>query len=261
MPDGLVIAPRFCGPPGIGNGGYVSGMVAAYQDGPAEVTLRRPAPLGTPLSVACGEAGVRVLDGDALIAEGKPAPARLPDEIPGAVPVEAAREAGASSRLRRRPAEHPFPGCFVCGARGDGLGIMVGRVPGRDLLADAWTPAAEFADAEGQVRPEFVSAALDCPGGFTAFGRPDPDAGDPGNGGPGTGGPGTGGPGTGDRDSLYLLGRFTVRHLGPVLAGEPHAVAAWRQELDRRKLLAGSALFNAAGQPVGIAHAVWIRLR
>jgi hypothetical protein len=240
-PAGLVIAPRFCGPPGIGNGGYVSGMVAAYLDGPAEITLRRPAPLSTPLSVARGEAGVRVLDGDTLIAEGKPAPARLRDEIPGAVAVEAAREAGASSRLRRRPEQHPFPGCFVCGARADGLGIMVGRVPGRDLLADAWTPAAEFADADGQVRPEFVSAALDCPGGFTAFGRPAP-ADDVG-------------------DSLYLLGRFTVRHLGPVLAGEPHAVAAWRLELDRRKLLAGSVLFNAAGRPLGIAYAVWIRLR
>jgi hypothetical protein len=240
---GLVIAPRFCGPPGIGNGGYVSGMVAAYLDGAAEITLRRPAPLGSPLAVARGEAGVRVLDGDTLIAEGKPAPARRPAEIPDAVPVEAAREAGASSRLRRRPDEHPFPGCFVCGARADGLGIMVGRVPGRDLLADAWTPAAEFADADGQVRPEFVSAALDCPGGFTAFGRPDRDN------------------GAADSAALYLLGRFTVRHLGPVIAGVPHAVVGWRLELDRRKLLAGSALFNAAGQPAGIAHAVWIRLR
>jgi hypothetical protein len=243
---GLVIAPRFCGPPGIGNGGYVSGMVAAYLEGPAEVTLRRPASLGTPLTVDRDAAGVRVLDGDALIAEAKAAADRSADllaELPEPVPVEAARGAGASSRLRRRPAEHPFPGCFVCGARADGLGIMVGRVPGRDLLADAWTPAAEFADADGRVRPEFVSAALDCPGGFTAFGRPERDS------------------GAADAGALYLLGRFTVRHLGPVIAGVPHAVVGWRLELDRRKLLAGSALFNADGQPVGIAHAVWIRLR
>ena len=45
MTDSIVIDPRFCGPPGIGNGGYVSAQVAAWADGPVMVTLRRPAPL------------------------------------------------------------------------------------------------------------------------------------------------------------------------------------------------------------------------
>ena len=38
----LVIAPRFCGPPGSGNGGYVCGLIAGRLDGQGEITLRRP---------------------------------------------------------------------------------------------------------------------------------------------------------------------------------------------------------------------------
>jgi hypothetical protein len=49
--DYLVIPSRFCGPPGSGNGGYVCGRIAAYLDGPVTVTLRRPPPLATPMTV------------------------------------------------------------------------------------------------------------------------------------------------------------------------------------------------------------------
>ena len=51
MTNALTIPSRFCGPPGIGNGGYVCGRIAAYVDGPATVTLRRPPPLDTPMAV------------------------------------------------------------------------------------------------------------------------------------------------------------------------------------------------------------------
>src|SRR5207342_3763085 len=51
MTGSLVIAPRFCGPPDCGNGGYVCGLIAAYLDGQAEITLRRPPPLATPMAV------------------------------------------------------------------------------------------------------------------------------------------------------------------------------------------------------------------
>jgi len=47
----LIIPSRFCGPPGSGNGGYVCGRIAAYVDGPATVTLRRPTPLGAPMAI------------------------------------------------------------------------------------------------------------------------------------------------------------------------------------------------------------------
>ena len=50
LPVVPTIDPRFNGPPGSGNGGYTCGLVAGLLGGPAEVTLRLPPPLGTPLA-------------------------------------------------------------------------------------------------------------------------------------------------------------------------------------------------------------------
>lgn len=163
MTETLIIAPRFCGPPGSGHGGYVCGRIAAYLDAPATVTLRRPPPLATAMTVELDHtATVRVLADGTLIAEAvttpdapaRDAPARdapapdlpgpapgLPDPapgLPGSVSMAEARAAGAGSRVRTHPDEHPFPGCFACGpdrAPGDGLRVMVGPVAGRDLSA------------------------------------------------------------------------------------------------------------------------------
>jgi hypothetical protein len=61
MTGSLVIMSRFCGPPDSGNGGYVCGLIAGYLDGPAEVTLRKPPPLETPLNLEPdGDGSVRV---------------------------------------------------------------------------------------------------------------------------------------------------------------------------------------------------------
>lgn len=241
MTDSLVIASSFCGPPDSGNGGYVCGRIAAYLDGPAEITLRRPPPLATPMAVARdGDGSVRVLCGDALIAEANPVAGNRAAEPPGPVSISEARAAGASCRLRAHPEEHPYPTCFVCGtdrAAGDGLHILVGPVAGRNLSAEVWFPDAALAGSDGCVRPEFLWAALDCAGGLGAFGNAAPD-----------------GP-------PYVLGRFSVNQIAPVTTGEPHVVVGWRLAADGRKMTAGSALLTAAGQAVGVAHATWIRLR
>ncbi|HXF21143.1 MAG TPA: hypothetical protein VN597_11845 [Streptosporangiaceae bacterium] len=240
MTGRLLVGPRYCGPPGTGNGGYVSGLIAGFLDGPAEVTLRRPPPLGTPLAVQRdGDQAIRVLDGPTLVAEAARVPDHLAVELPAPVSVQDARRAGRGSRLRTHPDEHPFPRCFVCGPDrepGDGLRIHVGRVAGRELSADAWCPGESLAGPDGQVRAEFLWAALDCPGGIGAFGDGSLD-----------------GP-------PFVLGRFAVRQTGAVRAGEAHAVAGWRVAQDGRKMLAGSALFTAGGQAVAVARATWIRL-
>ena len=57
----LSVDARFCGPPGMANGGYVAGMLARELAGAVEVTLRAPAPLGTELEVREGEDGARTL--------------------------------------------------------------------------------------------------------------------------------------------------------------------------------------------------------
>jgi hypothetical protein len=234
----LVIPPGCNGPAGSGQGGYVCGMVAARLDGPAEVTLRSPAPLGAPLAVERDAGGaVRVLHDGALVAEGAPAPG-LEIELPGPVSVAQAADATASSRLHAHPESHPAPTCFVCGPmREDGMRIHVGPVDGRGVSAGAWVPGPELAGPDGALAPELVWAVLDCPGGLGAFGD----------------GELTGPP--------YLLGRFTVRQDGPVALGEPHVLMGWRLAEEGRKLMAGSAIFTAAGQPVAAARATWIRLK
>ena len=59
MSDSLSIPSRFNGPLESGNGGYCSGVVASFLEGAAEVSLRRPVRLDTPLDV------VRENDGSA----------------------------------------------------------------------------------------------------------------------------------------------------------------------------------------------------
>jgi hypothetical protein len=241
MTGSLTIASRFCGPPDSGNGGYVCGLIAGCLDGPAEVTLRLPPPLDRPLAVEHDDEGsVRVVDGSLLIAEAAGSPGGWEMQLPDPVSVRRARAAGARSPLRLQPELHPFPTCFVCGPRrepGDGLSICVGPVPGTELSADVWYPSAEFADAGGHIRREFLWAALDCAGGVAALQGAVTDG------------------------AAYLLGRLAARQLGPVQAGEPHVVVGWRYAAERRKVLAGSALFTASGQAVGAALATWIRLR
>src|SRR5215203_5830584 len=120
----LVIEPRFNGPAGSANGGYTCGLVADFVDGSAEVTLRRPPPLGRPLRVDRDGRGVVVRDGDAVVAEAVEAPFDLDVPEPPTYD-EAAR---ASSRYPGFDV-HAFPTCFVCGPEreaGDGLRIFAG---------------------------------------------------------------------------------------------------------------------------------------
>jgi hypothetical protein len=187
-----------------------------------------------------GQGSVRVLQGSTLIAEGTSSPASLAMQLPGPVPIPEARAAGPRCRLRAHPGEHPFPACFVCGpdrARGDGLHILVGPVPGRDLSADVWYPDQALAGADGYVRPEFLWAALDCAGGIGALADAAPS------------------------DLPFVLGQLSARQIAPVKTGEPLAVAGWRLAKDGRKMTAGSALFTATGQAVAVARATWIRVR
>src|SRR5206468_12550645 len=93
MADTLTIDPRFNGPPDSGNGGYSCGRLARFVDADAvEVTLRLPPPIGRPMRIEHGDDGAaRMLDGDALVAEARPA--RLPLDAPPPVSASEAAEA------------------------------------------------------------------------------------------------------------------------------------------------------------------------
>jgi hypothetical protein len=226
----IEIPRRFNGPPDSANGGYACAMVAQLIDGPAEVTLRSPPPLDRTMEAAVDRGEVILADGETVIASGKPGAVKL--EAPSPVSLEEARLGAASYQWH--DGGHPYPTCFVCGPgrpHDDGLHVYPGVVPGTDLIATPWTPAGEFADEDGAVRPEFIWSALDCPSGIVVM--------------------------LGD-EGRSLLGRLTADLRAPVRAGEEHVIVAWPAQRDGRKLLSGSALFTADGELLAAAEATWI---
>jgi len=236
MTASLVIPSRFCGPRGSGNGGYVCGRIAGYVNGPVTVTLRRPPPLATPMTVERDDAGsVRIHHGSTLIAEATAAPVPPVLEIPGPVSAAEAHTAAGGARYFQDP---PFPDCFVCGMSrqpGDGLRIFPGPVPGRALWAAPWTPDPSVTGADGRVRPGVVWAALDCPSGIAAA-----DAAGL------------------SQDTAILLGRMTASLAALPAPGGQCLVIAWPGGRDGRKLLAGSALLGPTGEVLAAATAVWL---
>ncbi len=145
----LIIAARYNGPPGSANGGYTCGLLAEQVGEPAEVTLRSPPPLDTPLRFD----GTRLWDGETLVAEAHHAHVHL--EVPEPVPYEAAERA---SKNYPGFEQHEYPTCFVCGPnRDDGLGLFAGAVDGSSVFAAPWV-------VPDDVSRLLVWAALDCPG-------------------------------------------------------------------------------------------------
>jgi hypothetical protein len=161
----IVIEERYCGPRGSANGGYASGALAAFLDGPAEATLKAPPPLGRPLEIVASDGAVAAFDGETLIATARPAAVAVDlPAIPDAAAVDEARQAYLAD-----PQSAIFPYCFVCGPRrpeGEGMRIFAGAIAESPVNAGWWTPGADLADGDGLVRGEFLWAALDCPSAF-----------------------------------------------------------------------------------------------
>ena len=233
MADSLVIPARFNGPPDSGHGGYSAGLAAGLVEGPAEVALRAPPPLETPMAVERDQGdAARVTSGGKLVLEAKPAAVDV--AVPEPVAPEAAVEAEPSSPFLGD--RHPFPTCFACGPRreeGDGLRLFAAPIPGRDVFAAAWTPAAEFG-SDGTVEPIFVWAALDCPSCAPAMEG---------------------------AEAPLVLASLAAELRAPVTVGEPHVVGAWGIERDGRKRWNGVALWDASGTVCAAGRALWIELR
>ena len=231
MTESITIDQRFCGPPESAHGGYACGRVAAFVEGPAEVTLRLPPPLGRDLQIVRRDGGVALQDGDALVAEA--APTSFTIDLPKPVSYRAAEEASASFSFD----DHWFPTCFGCGPdrkAGDGLRIFPAVVTGRDMLAAPWTPDASLGDDNGIVRSEFIWAALDCPSGFAAGIGP---------------------------QRIALLGKFALETVAPVAVGQRCVIASWPIGSEGRKLYGASALFSESGTLHTYARATWVLLQ
>lgn len=235
----LIVASRFCGPQDSANGGYFAGCVAARAGRTVTVRILRPPPLDTPLAtVELADGTITVMSGTERIGEARPAELVL--QPPGAPSYFEAVEA---SRGYAGFAHHRFPSCFVCGTRrtrGDGMRIFAGPIAERDLVAAPWVPDASLDRGDGKVRPEFMSAALDCPGFYAAS----PD------------------------DRMMLLGEITVHVDRLVHVGEPCTVIGWALEASGRTSgvhprlrAAGTAVYAEDGEVCGLARALWIELK
>jgi hypothetical protein len=220
------------GPPVSANGGYAAGsLAAALGGGPGgaavEVTLRRPPPLETPLTITVAGAQAELLDAGGAVATARVVDESPPGEVP---PVPYAEAVAASSRYRGWQA-HPFPTCFGCGtARSapDALALRPGPVgDGSRRTACVWTPDAALAPD-----PAVLWAALDCPGGWTVDlgGRP------------------------------AVLGRMSARILTAPVIGEPHVVVGRLLDRSGRKSFTATALYDSAAGLVAHARAVWIEI-
>lgn len=226
----IIIDQRFQGPSQSANGGYVTGMMAELVAGPAEVTLKAPPRLGHAMQIVETGDGFALMDGDQAVATVR-AVAPMELAIP---PLPSAR--AIAEATKNYPGHHssPIPHCFVCGTNrqvGDALRVFAGPVEGADMAASPWVPHANFADDSGMIADRHVLAALDCPGAWAWYGQ-------------------TGG--------HMLLGRMHCEAHGKVAPDEACTVTAWPISRDGRKVYAGSAVHNAAGELVAFGFATWI---
>lgn len=193
------------------------------------MTLKRPAPLDVDLRAEAEGDEAALLLGEEVIAVAERT--HLTIAVPPAPSLAEAE--GAKARFDK--AAHIYPGCFVCGpgrAAGDGWRIFPGPVAAGRVAA-SWTPAAEFAGADGAVRPEFVWAALDCPGYFAVQAAA----------------------------GLALLGRMGVVIHAAVPSGQRLIVQGWEIGSEGRKHRAGTALHDADGRLLAAAEQVWVSLK
>ena len=227
----LVLDPRFNGPPSTANGGYACGAVGELVDGPAEVSLLSPPPLGIPLDVSFYEDGeVDVSHDGAIVARARPV-----DEVDVEPPVRPTL-AQAREASRRHPGHGratPFSDCYVCGSqRHDGLGIHFGPLRGHsDVNAAVFLPDGTVPNRDGIVAPDMVWAALDCPSSTPPTWV-----------------------------SHSVLARLAVERLDCVEVGEPVIALGWHLGSEGRKHHTASALLNTDGDVLARGRALWITL-
>ena len=232
MVTSITIARRFNGPPDAGNGGYVAGLIACSIGQNLNVRLRQMLPVGVELALEQrGPESWELMNGlETLASATVSAPVAEAPEAPSYL------DALAASRRYVNLTGETFPTCFVCGAgreRGDGLRIFAGPLDDSDMVAAPWMPDGSVVDETNKVRPEFVWAALDCPGYFAALPPHHP----------------------------ALLGEFSVHIDRRVHLDEPCVVVGWRIRHSGRKYVAGTALYDEDGERCALGVATWISLK
>ena len=237
----LTIPARFNGPPGSANGGYFAGRLAACLlavsagEGPPTaitVTIRRPPPLEEPMDLVPTDTDtLAARTGNLLIAEAGLFSGGFHEVEP--VSFDDAQDA---AQYYGGLVEHPFPTCFSCGVarpESDGLDLRPGLLPNHEgVTATSWRPDGSLTDPAGAIRPEFIWAVLDCPGGWTVdlVGRP------------------------------MVLGRMSGQVIAAPRVGEPCVVMGRLDGREGRKAFTSTTAYGADGRLLGHANAVWIEV-
>jgi hypothetical protein len=224
------ISERCSGFPGVALGGYVAGLALHAVGGSAEIRLLRTPRTERTYHVEWKAPGqARVMDEEQTVAVAKRATIEI--DVPRAVSWGEAVEATLGYPGRR---SHLFPTCFCCGtnrSEGDGLRIFPGRIHGTHLVAAPWVPAADLAGDTGTVAPEYLGAAVDCPGLWALIEASPTDC---------------------PEQVVTANLRLSIRK--PVEPGERYVVVAWPLPETGRRILAGAAILDEHGEPHVLAE-------
>ncbi|AYF78833.1 hypothetical protein D7D52_08185 [Nocardia yunnanensis] len=234
--EALTIPAHIHGYPRIAFGGYVAGLLAAQSGADTvRVDFRRAVAVDSPILLSRTGDGRATLTGadDALLVEAAPATLTV---HPRPAPSWSAAKSAVDLALA---GERTVTDCYGCGlacAPGRGLLLFPSILPGTETMAAAWTPDAGLANDSGELPPEVVWSALDCPGGRAAF-----------------------------VFSHMASGAFTAAltatQLRPVYAGEDYISHAWILAREGRKHTVAVALSTAAGDLCALSEALWIEPR
>ncbi len=223
--EDIIIDQRFNGPPTSGNGGYVSGLIGQHIDGAAEVSLKLPPPLGTPLNISKIDGDVVLHSGETVYGIGKEA--SLDVTVPNIEHDSVFDDHPENVKFT------PFDTCFVCGdARkiGDGLCIHARPVRGHQGHVGAdWELHNSLADARSCVDPVYIWSALDCPGyAACAYGEP------------------------------ALLARMTTKIIRTLKCSGKAFVLGWNAGGSGRKRFCGTAVYDQNCNLVAFSNALWV---
>lgn len=230
MMASISVSPTYQGIEGLAHGGYLAGRFAELAGEPVRVTLRRPPPLDTPLTVEDRD-GPRLVDPRGrTVMEAGPAGA-MHDQAP-TVTIEEARSYRPHPGLDR----HPWPKCFMCGTDPEvGFGLRFSAPDEEGRVAGVWEPSGPLLP-DGEVVPSaFVWAAVDCVTAWSIVDR------------------------RGETDWWpALTGQIAVQVSAAVRRGAPHTVAGRVVRREGRRLFMDAAITDADGQVCAHAEAVWV---
>ena len=245
-PTSVSIDSIYNGPVNCGNGGYISGLLAGFIEGDAEIRINAAFPVETPLQVKNTDKGIGVYLDDKLLGSARSIQLEL--TIP--TPPDLASATAASQRFDFMHASDP-KGCYVCSplrTGENGLRVFCGALNEviepdssidwptqieKNIVAAVWRPSDKICNSVGNIDNIYVWSALDCPGAY-AIKAVEADAG------------------------LQLLGTCTGSIKTPLKPNEDYIISSWKISPNSgRKRFMGVAIHNTTGALMACAEQIW----